>query len=453
MNSKSIAIGVFAIMSVLACLASAKASGNIGGRDIGASLKIVAVPSVAQGVVSEPGAVKDWTIMFYLNGENNLGPQFAVAVDSMEQVGSTANMNVVVELGLQQQGAKRMFIRKKTGAVSSSVVVSSNPAADMGNYKDAIDFMKWAKSSYPAKHYMFVIGNHGGGWRDLVWTGLPANNASTKGISYSSANDYIHTQQLGEIFRQAGPVDVFFMHACSMQMAEVDYEVKDYVGVIVASEEALYMGGGISYIDLLDYIAAHPDAPAASIGRVLEKSEQTGMAQYDANIPATLSTINAAALRGLPAKLNAFADAVMNANDTTAAAYAVKNVLRFNSPTTDEDAEKMESTYVDLYDFVKLLSQQSGNTGVNIAAQNLMNYITGELILSSISEHVDTQGVDYRRCKGIAINMTLKDHNPTNQLGTLTFRDGTKYADIALSKASHWADFVAWTDKVWAGQQ
>ena len=451
--SKLAKAGIAVMLLALAVWAPVKAAEGIDLNraklaDVRSAAKDVEVPAITapavaaarQPAVARAADMKDWTVMVYMNDKNNLGKFADMNVSEMEEVGSTANMNVVVELGKLHNGSQRMFIQKKTGDTSNSTVLSADPNADMGDYKHAIDFVQWAKASYPAKHYMFILWNHGLGLIDPVMH---------KGISFDDdTKNYIRTPELAEIFRQAGPVDVFGMNACLMQMAEVGYEVKDYVGAIVGSEETM-LAYGFDYNALLSYITATPDASPASIGKVVVDAWHDFMESTPqiAAIPGTMSTLNPQALNGLPAKLDAFSGAVMNANDTDAVNYAITNVVRFTSIAGDTDTYKVLSTYGDLYDFARLVSSQSKDAGVQSAASDLMSYITGTLVQSNTAVHVDKQGQDYSKCRGIAINLTMKRKPVPAQFAQII---ETKYTDLAMSKAGHWADFVAWTDKVWA---
>ena len=409
-----------------------------------------ATPAVSSSVTARAasGAPKSWTVMVYLDAKNSLSNFADPYVSALEKVGSTANMNVVVEEGKLHQGSKRLFINKSAGGASKSQVISSDMNSDMGDYKHAIDFVKWAKTSYPAKHYMFVMWNHGGGWVDPIPQAyFPASKSaiSVKSISIDEdAKDYIRTPQLGEILRQAGPVDVFNLYACLMQMGEVAYEVKDNAGVIVASEETM-AASQYYYNGVISYITANPDASPAAVGKVIVDAWQNYMTSIPqlAQIPGTMSTVDPKALADLPAKLDAFSSAVMNANDTDAVNYALQNVLRFES----FDGVEEDSIYGDLYDFASLVSSQSKDPAVLSSSSDLMDYITGTLVLSNIGLHVDKSGQDYSRARGIAIDLTMKNRAPKYQLSKIM---ETKYSDLALGKASHWADFVAWTDKAWA---
>ena len=116
----------------------------------------------------------EWTIMVFINGKNDL-ERFAMKdLNEMEMVGSTAKMNIVVEMGRMDgydasdgdwKGTRRFLIKKDTDTAKvTSPVVEDLGKVDMGDYKSLAAFGKWAKKKYPAKKYMLIVWNHGSGW-------------------------------------------------------------------------------------------------------------------------------------------------------------------------------------------------------------------------------------------------------------------------------------------------
>ena len=85
-----------------------------------------------------------------------------------------------------------------------------------------------------------------------------------KSISHDFVTgNYIKTTELGRIFGEAGRVDLYVSMACFMQMAEVAYEIRDYAGLIVGSEEEMFADGN-DYRKVVEYLTANPSAPPKS---------------------------------------------------------------------------------------------------------------------------------------------------------------------------------------------
>ncbi len=411
---------------------------------------------------------KDWTIMVFMNAKNDLseGHLFGLVgkwakkdLKEMKKVGTTDKVNIVVEIGEKGKGSRRILVKKKSGFFSSGeVVYQKDPNADMGDYKRVIDFIKWAKKEFPAKKTMLVLWNHGLGWIDPNLNMINAGTGtSSKGILFDDdTKNYVKTKQLGEILRQTGYVDVFVMNACLMQMAEVGFEIKDYTGLLVGSEETM-LAFGFDYEKLLKFINANTNASNIQISEFFinwyKDFFSSGVSAGPINVPldsiaATLSTINPKAFGKLPPLLNGLAKAAMDNREEEAVKCAIQNAIRFTSLDPKNDKEKLLSSYTDLYDFVRLLGQKALNPQTAQAAERLMEFIKSELVIRSIGLNKDaTNGYDYSKVGGIAIETTRKiKKDISNQLNQLF---ETNYSDLSLSKASLWDEFVQWSNKVW----
>ncbi|MCK5106033.1 MAG: hypothetical protein KAQ76_00580, partial [Elusimicrobiales bacterium] len=357
----------------------------------------------------------------------------------------------------------RMLIKKKNGFFSKDEVVYEKfKNADMGDYKEVVDFVKWSKTNFPAKKYMLVLWNHGLGWLDPNLDNHTGGTGTSKGILFDDeTKNYVKTLELGEIFKETGYIDILMMNACLMQMAEIAYEVKDNIGLLIGSEETM-LAQGFDYKRLLNFMNADTSFSDREISDFLmswyREFYNEGMELGPITVPldavgATLSTIRPQALNNLPYHLDRFASAAMRNNDTDAVKYAIEHVIRFTSIDA-KDKEKMLSSYVDLYNFtklvtVKLIVDKPSSHDTIQAAEDLMNFINTELVIRSVGINGDqTNGYDYSNVGGIAIEMTRK--NKKTLAIDLSSLFTTKYSDLSLSKASLWDEFLTWTDEVWA---
>ena len=382
------------------------------------------------GKPSAPKGPAEWTIMVYINGKNNLEPFAIKDINEMEQVGSNAKMNIVVELGRMDgydtsngdwKTTRRYLVSKdKDTATIGSKMLADLGDIDMGNYQSVIDFGKWAKQAYPAKKYMLVIWNHGSGWEK----GLKAR--ITKGISYDEVTgNHINTPQLGQILKDIGGVDVYGSDACLMQMAEVDYEIKDSVQYIVGSEET-EPGDGYTYNTFLSPLAAKPTMTAEELGLAAVKSYGDHY-QASGKEGATQSLVKVSAVPQMMNLVNDFAYAVTQANEKDLAKSARDGAVKFAI------AENK-----DLYDFTRLVVAGTKSADVKAKGQALMSYITSTLVLANRTVNAPAGGwseaVDYSPAKGMSIYI------PSGSLG-----DG--YTDMQWAKYSNWDEFLDWMNK------
>ncbi len=436
---RKIAMSVMAVsMLAPAAMAQVDFDGNAGGS-AGISKQVsgdIPLPAGAdKGVFSwlfgktEPKGPAEWTIMVFGNGKNDLEPFLMKDMNEMEKIGSTDKVNIVVEAGRidgydtsdgDWKGVRRYRMTKDADVNKvGSKVLADLGNVDMGNYQSVIDFVNWAKQAYPAKKYMLILWNHGAGWTK---DGQPI---ITKGISYDEqSGNHINTPQMGLIMKSIGKLDVIGTDACLMQMAEVDYEFKDNVDYIVASEET-EPGDGYTYDLFLGPVVKNPTMTPQQVGA----AAVNGYADhYDSiNQGFTQSLVKASAVGQLAPLTDAFGAAVMAAGEKALAKSSRDAAINF---AMDENR--------DLYDFTRRVVEGSQNADVKAKGQALMNYITGTLVLTNRTRPSQggywSEPKDYKLAKGIAA------YFPNSSLG-----DG--YADLAWAKASQWDEFVQWINQ------
>lgn len=101
-----------------------------------------------------------WTFMVYMAGDNNLSGAGDEDLREMRQVGSTDDVNVVVQFdNAGQEGTRRYRVLRD----GDDLVESLGPT-DSGDPNVLLDFIRWAHATYPADRYALVLWNHGGGW-------------------------------------------------------------------------------------------------------------------------------------------------------------------------------------------------------------------------------------------------------------------------------------------------
>lgn len=375
--------------------------------------------SVPQAVMVEDKAAssstdKEWTIMVFVNGKNNLEPYALKDMNEMEQVGSSDKVNIVTETGLISgygalpwTGTARFLIKKDndTNKVTSPILKNLG-TVDMGDYKSVIDFVNWAKATYPAKKYMLVIWNHGAGW---IKSRSPE---VTKGISYDDqSGNHINTPQMGLLMKAIGKLDVYGSDACLMQMPEVDYEIMPYVDYIVGSEET-EPGDGYTYNTFLGPVIANPTMDPLT----LAKQAVNAYSDHYGTQDNTQSLVKSAALPGFVTATNDFVAAAMAANEKPLIKTAMSSAQAYAY------AENK-----DLWHFLSLYGASSKDANVKAKAKALQNYLDNSLIL------LNRANANYANSHGLAIYMP----NTPN----------SAYNDLAWAKASQWDEFINWYTK------
>jgi hypothetical protein len=410
------AAAVFAIIAVATPLVSAEISFDTPNKttlqqEI-ASMEI----SVPAPAIEKAKADKEWTIMVYVNGKNNLEPYALKDMNEMEMVGSSDKVNIVTEVGRiagydstdgDWKTTRRYLVKKDNDTKKiTSPVLQDLGVSDMGDYNNVVKFVKWAQGAYPAKHYMLIVWNHGAGW--IKGRGMEV----TRGISYDDqSGNHITTPQLGLMMKAIGKIDVIGTDACLMQMPEVNYEIKDYVDYIVASEET-EPGDGYTYNTFLGPVVAKPTMTAKEVGA----QAVNAYADHYGTQDHTQSLVDAAAMNGFMPLVNNFVKAAMAANEKALIKTAMSGAQAYAY------AENK-----DMWHFLSLYAASSKDANVKATAKTLQDYITNTLVL------VNRANSNYSDSHGLAIYMP----NYAN----------SSYANLAWSRDGQWDEFIGWYTK------
>lgn len=398
---------------------------------------------------------REWTVMIYMNGKSNIEPFALRDLNRLETAGSTGKVAIVAEIGRSKgldndtvadgdwEGVRRYFVTKdgdEEHIASPLLADLGNP--DMGDWKQAAAFLKWARNEYPAKKYMFVIWDHGWGWLDPV---KPEKAGGSRSISHDFVTgSYIGTREMGNIFRSAGKVDVYVSMACFMQMAEVAYEVKDGADVIVGAEEVIQLPS-LNWEGFLALLDGDPGAGAEKAGTYLVDSfremysspEMLELLQQG-GFGTQLSAVRASKLRPLALKLNKWQELVMKTGDLRALRKAKAGVVRFEIGEPDTDPDKQIAFYGDLHHFIELAGRHAdmslpGADEALAAGEDLREFISEKLVISNAAIGTDRTGKSFDAVKGIAVDIpgrpgTLIDYYQT-------------YSELSFAKDSGWDAF------------
>lgn len=417
------------------------------------SLSAAAVPAAPK-----PAPLKEWTIMVYMNGKSNIEPFALGDMNRFETIGSSEKINIITEIGRSRgldndttadgdwAGVRRYFVTKdadKEQLASTLLQDLGNP--DMGDWKEAASFLKWARAAYPAKKYLFIIWDHGWGWIDPKKPG-------DKSISHDFVTgNYIATTDMGKIFSEAGKVDMYVSMACFMQMAEVAYEIKDAADVIVGSEEVIQLAS-LNFEDFLAFMTANPEAGAEAAGVSMvdtfremyarpENQEMLEKTKYGVQ----LSAIRAAKLPVLAAKVKTWYELAMAAGDKSALARAKAEVLRFEVGDETTDPDKRISFYGDLYNFTELAGRYADPSlpqaaKLSAAGSDLRKFITGELTVRNAWLGHDRTGKEYSNAHSISIDIPGRPGNLIEYYPS--------YSKLAFEKAAGWNSFMKYLEAI-----
>ena len=156
--------------------------------------------------------------------------------------------------------------------------------ADVTNPDSLTNFINWAAKNYPAKRYILVIADHGGGYlphADLAdATSNPMNSAQTRGLIYDDGYNHkcFSAKSFARGVRNASVhIEGIVAYVCLMNNLEFLYDVKDVTDYIACSTYVMW-GCGSAFYAIVDNCAAGQDTETA-----LSNFIDANMDNWDAN--------------------------------------------------------------------------------------------------------------------------------------------------------------------------
>lgn len=368
-------------------------------------------------------AEKEWTFLTFLNGNNNLDSFGAININQMEMVGSTDQINVVVQWASIAAGkAERLYIQKDNDPNTvTSPVVQDMGQVDMGDWHSVVDFVQWAVKNYPAKHYFLNIWDHGGGWH-IQSTGIHANDISWD----DNTGHFISTVQLGQALAESAriighKIDLYAADACLMAMAEVANEAVGSVEIYAGSQET-EPGAGWPYGAILtSWVAKGPGATAKDIGTIVTneyvKSYDNGSS---GNADVTFSTFDLSKIDLLNSEVGKLGAKLMtlNADDRKKIVAAIGNTQSF-----------AYSDYGDLSDFTTRIEEQKIGT-MDTSLSTIRDAISQFVVANATTKR-------YERAKGVSIWL------PGSMSTYTSYSD--RYQGLKFETLTQWGNALKYT--------
>jgi hypothetical protein len=355
-----------------------------------------------------------WTVMVFLNADNALEPYGIADMNEMEAVGSTPQVNIVVQMDRTPghdasngdwTDCHRYLVQHDTDTVSiTSPLLQDLGEVDMGNPTVLHSFIQWAQLHYPAQHYLLDFWNHGSGWLDR-------SRVAAKAISFDdTSSTWITTPQLPSAL-QGLPLDVVAFDACLMQMAEVAYEIRGSASIMVASEEE-EPAEGYPYDLILQPLIDDPTMSPTQLASTIVNRTVDHLTNY---YKATESAIDLSKMTAVASAADQFALALIN------------YVSEYHSQIVSARESAQSYAYVDnkdAYDFAQLIHDNVPPAGVTTAATALMSAIADAVI---VERHWGS-GVD--KSHGLAIYVPA----PSSFLSS--------YLSLAFAQSTSWDEFL-----------
>ena len=412
---------------------------------------------------------RNWTIMVYLAGDNNLDDAGVVDLGEMKTVGTTDQIAVLAQF--DRAGAKQATVRyclKKDTPLADDAVLSLGET-NTGDPNVLEDFVTWGITNYPADHYLVVLWNHGAGWDDAnlyqgdVFSGATppvsrknqpiatrgavdgakpitfgqarAAISRTRRALFSStveaavkqraiafddqAQDFLDNIELKKVLANIKKklkrrIDIIGMDACLMSMAEVAYQIRDTADFSVGSEET-EPGDGWPYDRILKALAAKPEMVPEELSKTIVSQY---IASYKSTENVTQSAMRLEALTPLTVAVDGLAKAL-----TKILTVAASRAALINARAQVQEYSRPYDDYCDLLDLCELIDKGVNNAAVKTACAAVKQAAAAAIVASG--------------CKGAAMANShgVSIYFPKRKISPL-------YKTLDFTKQSKWDEFL-----------
>lgn len=295
----------------------------------------------------------EWTVMVFLNGDNNLEKYALQDFREMAKVGSTEKVNVIAQFDRngvyevttpQWSDCLRFRIEKDMEPIPANSIERLGEV-NMGKGEVLASFVRWAIQNFPANRYMLDVWDHGQGWRvaearpvrgtiDEIAayrefrrnesakeieakskrrarpgrretedinsfedaTAIPAGSVIESSYRYisvdDSSNDKLYNREIQDSLLEVlngDQIDLIGFDACLMGMIETGFAMRKFGKVMVASQE-VEPGEGWDYSDWLQHLVDNPTIDEVALGKVLVAAYERAYADNDSDV--TLSAVD-----------------------------------------------------------------------------------------------------------------------------------------------------------------
>ena len=374
-------------------------------------------------------AQKKWTVMIYMAGDNNLEYFGVEDMNELERVGSSDEVNIVVQFDRNPNSnegsgysasngdwadTRRFYIEKDSDMINfynytQDLNMWLLGETNMASEQTFNDFMNWCLGNYSAEHYLLVMWNHGegifGNSRSVGSDrGVESSNITSSGYGqYESAfindeqesidpepqtqsrtrsvcNDetdggWLNLWEMRNAFKKMKSkyeinLDIIAFDVCWIGAIETAYELIPYGDYFTGSQEE-EPNPGWNYYRPISALANNPDiAPkelAIKITNAFKEEYKDGDYEEDRYMTYVAIDLNRFQ-KNFVQLINTFADVMSES------IYDNYNVINNARRNADTPRRSSKSYMRDFFHFAKLIHQDSSATEeLRMAANAIVN--------------------------------------------------------------------------------
>jgi pentapeptide MXKDX repeat protein len=382
-----------------------------------------------------------WTVMVYLAGDNNLTTECMFALAEMKQAAFGKHLNVIAQFDpcdphlpthryhIKRRGKKKSFRhdiidracyfsdsgevsfvteslraqalaadRKRerdlcrpelyecnlTGSPAEEQVITDD--TDTGSPVTLYNFITFCLEEYPADHYLVVLSGHAGGTeRDY----LLKDESSAGSLTF---NELKNVFQRVKQDRNGKTIDIIGMDNCLMSMAEICYELRGLVDIVIGCE-SFSPASGWPYREVLERLATDFVSPRlrpgqsvaeAAAGAIVKEYVNYYANYWIAGLSVTQSALNVCKVETLREEIDKLAQLMeqqlageWQANGKARQFHDALLLAHWEAQSYNGEQ------FVDLYDFCHCLELRLEDGGVAEQCRAVQEFLRNEFVLTS----------------------------------------------------------------------
>ena len=376
-------------------------------------LLLVAIVLVCVAAPVAQAAGKAWTVMVYIDGDNNLEDYVVKDIETeLSALGSNASVNVVA---LADRGpgydtsrgdwqTTKVFYCTQGMLADAASAVADWGERNMGDPQTLVDFVTYTKTNYPATNYLLVFWDHG----YMTFQGYTSRDDT-------SADALDELEQVAAM-TTAGPVSVVAWDMCNRQMLEVGADWQPFAAAMAGSESYTNWEG-IQYDAVISAIRGNP---ALTPQQVSDKVASTALGDSD-----TFSSV----------ALDSRFTTLMSAVDQWAAA------LQTGLPVYKSAYLSARRSTVSYYSVAFDLWQLASNMKAKVADPTIKARCDAVMAAAAACTTYNWTSTNkqFNKSKGLMVWMP----STRQQLTPYSATDFTYYRTLRLSTQTAWDEFLA----------
>lgn len=289
-----------------------------GGGSVASTVKSTTDPISSPDpitVVDEAKQPAKWTVLVYMDADNDLESYAIENLNQMESVGSTKDMRIIVQVDRTPghdssngdwSDTRRYLITKDNDSahITSLRLDTTQPLGelDMADSRNLKNFVEWGAKTFPAQHYCVILWNHGTGWEFTI-PSTPTVNANYV-LSDDSSGNAMNVTEIPGALSMVKP-DILAFDACYMQQVEIAYQLRNSADYLVGSTGAV-PSSGFNYPGFLSQINSNSNP--VQVGESIVDTFMSANRNYKA---IQMSMVDLSRMDAVAAAANQFSNALL----------------------------------------------------------------------------------------------------------------------------------------------